>query len=396
MSTLPWDASSLDLIDDQVIEHTWRVELPTLDPSIGYSVPAWDVEVSLDGGRAPYGTATFKVPLSYMAEVPDGAGTVFSKLVPYGLPPVRIWAGWKHAIDGAVVDDSQILFAGFITKRQMIVEEGRDFVLFEAQTAEAVYDQPNSRTGTSNVGDAWTSLKDACTTIAGYVTPWYRTPTIVEEAGYMNTPSAGQLSSWRALTFETDDEVMDLLIAWAAELGQWVRGNVRSALTTASLLVSADPYPYRTAYALPQRVFTKVERLDDVEQWANILKLTANWVDATSGDPKSKKRQYVAAGVVGGTGAVRSKAVTLQVKPSGGTLTATTPIALQWLRRISDMCEVFYTAQGRAIWWLQPRLHGLSISDLGLADAPGPINTVTFQVDTGTMTVTWATNNTRT
>lgn len=393
--TAPWDASSVDLVTQQVVEHIWKLEFPTLDLSRS-TVPAWDITVSLDGSRNPYGTATFKAPASYMAEVVDGAGTVFSKLVPKDLPPVRIWAGWRHVIDGVPTDDLQILFSGFITSRRFLIEEGQGYVQFEAATAEAVYDQPNSRTGTSNVGNLWTSLQEACTTIAGYATPWYRTPTIVNESGFLNTPTAGQLTSWRSGTFETDDEVMDLLTSWAQELGQWVRGNVRSSLTTPSLLVSADPYPYRTAYALPSRVFTKVERMDDVEQWANILKLTANWTDATTGDPKSKKRQYVAAGVTGGTGAVRSKAVTVQLKPPGGTLSSTYPLALSWLRRISDMSEVFYTATGRAIWWLQPRIHGMSITDLGLNDAPGPLNTVTFQVDEGIMSVAWATNNTRT
>lgn len=393
--TAPWHASSEDLITEQVVQHVWMVEFPDLDVSRS-TVPAWDITVTLDGFRSPYGTATFKAPASYMAEVTDGSGTVFTKLVPKSLAPVRIWAGWRHTIDGVPnTDDLQILFSGFVTARRFLVEEGQGYVQFDAATAEVVYDQPNSRTVTSNVGNTWTSLDDACTTIAGYATPWYRTPQIEEESGFMNTPSAGQLSSWRAGTFEPDDDVMDLLTSWAQELGQWVRGNVRSSTTTPTLLVSGDPYPYRTAYAVPSRVFNRVERLDDVEQWANILKLTVEWVDVTTGDPKSRKRQYAAAGVVGGTGAVRSKAVTVQLKPPGGTLSATYPLALSWLRRISDMAEVYYNATGRAIWWLQPRIHGLSITDLGLADAPGPISSVTFQVDEGTMSVAWATNNTR-
>ena len=90
------------------------------------------------------------------------------------------------------------------------------------------------------------------------------------------------------------------------------------------------------------------------------------------------------------------KSVTAYVKPSGGTLSATNPLALAWLRRIKDMSEVFYSAEGRAIWWLQPRIHGLQVSDLGLADAAGPIGSVTFQVDSGTMSVAWNTSNTRT
>ena len=37
------------------------------------------------------------------------------------------------------------------------------------------------------------------------------------------------------------------------------------------------------------------------------------------------------------------------------------------------MSEAFYTAQGRAIWWLQPRIHGVQVPDLGLADTAGPL-----------------------
>lgn len=392
-----WHASSIDLVQQQVVEHIWKVELPGLDPSRA-TVPAWDIEVTLDGSRSPYATASFKAPAAYIAETPDGAGTVFTKLVPKSQPPVRIWAGWRHAINGVMTDDLQILFAGFITKRHLtVVEEGQVYVVFEAATAETVYDQPNSRTGVSNVGNTWTSIKQGCEAIAAYATPWYKTPVIVEEAGWMNTPTAAQLTSWRALTFESNDEVGDILVSWAAELGQWIRGNVRSALTTPSLLVSADPYPYRESYALPARIFTKLDRVDDVEQWANVLKFTAQWTDATSGDTVTRKRSYLAPGVAPGNtpGAVRSKEVTMRIKPSGGALTATTPAALAWLRRISDMSEAFYTAQGRAIWWLQPRIHGVQVPDLGLADTAGPLNAVTFQVDSGTMTLAWATNNTR-
>lgn len=195
---------------------------------------------------------------------------------------------------------------------------------------------------------------------------------------------------------EPADEVMDLLTAWSQELGQWVRGNVRSSLTTPSLLVSADPYPYRSAYALPARVFTEIARTDDVDQWANILKLAATWNSSADGDPVTKRRTYTTAGVVSGTGAVRVRDVTVKLRPPGGTLTATYPLGLAWLRRISDMSEVFYSATGRAAWWLQPRIHGLSVPDMGLGDTPGPISSVTFQVDTGTMSVSWNTSNNRT
>ena len=397
MSTGPWDASSADLVTEQVVEHIWKVEFPLLDASVS-TVPAWDVAVSLDGGRMPYGEATFKAPTAYIAETPDGAGTIFTKLVPKLLPPVRIWAGWRHVINGAVVEDMQILFAGFLTKRELVLKNGESYLEFTAQTAEAVFDQPNSRSGTTNVGNTWSSLNDAMTAIAGYGTPWYKMPVIVQETGFMNTPTAAQLSSWRALTFESDDDVMTTLVNWAAELGQWIRGNVRSSLTFPSLLISADPYPYRTPHTLPSSIFTELRRSDDLEEWANVLKLTAQWTDASSGDTKTKKKTYLGAGVTPGntTIAVRSKDVTVQQKPSGGSMSATWPLALNWLRRVQDMSEVFYTGTARAVWYLMPRIHGLQVSGLGLADVAGPISSINFNVDQGTMSVAWNTSNTRT
>lgn len=393
-STGLWHPSSVDLITEQVVEHIWRVEFPTLT---GGDVPAWDIEVDLDGGRSPYGEARFKTPTAYIAETVDGDGTIFTKLVPKMSPPVRIWAGWRHVVDGHLVDDLQILFAGFITARRLRLVNGQSYVEFAAQTTEARFDYPLHRAW--EFADSYTRVKQVVESSWSNSNPWYRSAYIIEEAGWMNTPTSAQLSAARAMAAAAGDNAGDFIRAMAAQLGQWVRGNVRSTTTDPEWLISADPYPYREILTLPAQVFTEIDRIDDVDDWANLLQLSATWT--SSGDPVTKKQTYVGAGVAGAanTGSpliVRSKAVTIEQKPTGGTLGTDNPLGLAWLRRVQDMSEVAYTATGRAIWWLQPRIHGIAITGLGLSDAAGPLDRLVYRVDEGTMTATWSTDNTRT
>ena len=392
-----WDASSLDLISTQVVQHIWKVEFPRLTNNS--VVPAWDISVSLDGGRSPYGTATFKAPVSYMAEVADGSGTFFTKLNPYYLPCVRIWAGWRHAINGVQTDDLQILFTGFISSRELVLEEGKGYVQFTAESTETKYDYPLHRTWAW--ADTYTTVKQVCDSSWANSNPWYRSATIVEESGYMNTPTSTQITAGQALQAQIGDNVGDFIRSMANTLGQWARGNIRSANNSPEWLISGDPYPYRSYFTLPSGVFTEIHRKDGLEDWANLLEFTAQWTDSSSGELKTKKGWYAGNGVTGAantgsTLAVRGKSVTALFKPPSGALPTTYAPALAWLRRIQDMSEVFYTATGRAVWWLQPRIHGLQVSGLGLADVPGPISSINFLVDQGTMSVAWNTNNTRT
>ena len=72
MPISPWAADSLTHIRDApIIEPIYSVTLlpylaantPVVPPAGLATVPAWNVTVAFDGGRTPYGVATFSAPL---------------------------------------------------------------------------------------------------------------------------------------------------------------------------------------------------------------------------------------------------------------------------------------------------------------------------------------------
>lgn len=404
MPVTPWAADSLTHVRDSVvIQPIYEVRLyqefvatpapaGMVPPDAFAIVPAWNVEVTLDGSRAPYGTAKFSAPVDYIGTAAIDPRSLFiplEKLNPYFSRLVTISAGYQRS--GG--PDLQRIFTGFITGRRLRKSSaGTAYVEFTAETAETMLDFPSNRAG--NVDNAWTSIKEACDTINAYATPWYRQVSIIEESGQMNTPTAAQLTGWRAWQYQEGDNVMDTLIAWATALGQWVRGHPRynAAFGNPLLLVSAAPDPYRAATTLPETMFTELERVEDVNQWANILNLSVAWTDPSSKDTKQKRATYTTASVDGAGNAgkqLRAKDVSIRVYPPSGALPASYPLAGQWLKRISARQEAKWTGTSRAMYWLQPRIDGVLLSSGGLGDAAGPIETITFRLDDGTQTMTW-------
>jgi len=410
MPISPWAADSLTHVRDSVtLAPLYKVELlPFLrwaggqnpvgvtPPASLATVPAWNVTVTLDGGRSPYGTATFSAPSDYISPTAVSGYTPLQALHPYIGAPVRISAGYQRTAG----PDLQPLFAGIITGRRLrTAGDGTRFVEFTCETVENLFDFPSNRNG--NVGNAWTSLKEACDTINAYATPWFRAVNIAEESGQMNTPTSAQLTAWRAWQYQEGDNVMDTLIAWATALGQWVRGNPRAfnlsagAVSSAQLLVSANPDPYRAATSLPSSMFTDLDRTESTDQWANILNLSVAWTDPSSKDTKQKRATYTATSVNPGypnpTGPIRARDVTMRLYPPSGALPASNyPPATEWLKRIGARQEAKWSGTSRAMYWLQPRIDGVLLTDNGLGDAAGAIDTITWRLDDGTQTMAWS------
>lgn len=407
MPITPWAADSLTHVRDSVtIQPIYSVELvqyfrwtgqnPTgvTPPSSLVQVPAWNVEVTLDGGRAPYGTARFSAPIDYISPTNAGGGFIpLDALHPYRGAPILIKAGYQR---GATAD-LRPLFVGYITARRLRRSAtGDTYVEFSCETSESMFQQPFVRDG--NIGNTWTSVKQACDTTDGYGNRWYRWVNVVEEAGQMNTPTSGQLTAWRGWAYNGGDDVLDTVIAWATALGQWLRGNPRelaSSWNRPQLLISSNPDPYRAATTLPSAMFTDLDRVESLDQWANILQLSTSWTDPSSKDTKQKQATYLGDGVYWGvptpTGQMRTKNVSMRIYPPGGNLPASNyPPASEWLKRIGPRQEAKWTGQSRAMYWLQPRIDGIVLSDNGLGDAAGPIDTITWRLDDGTQTMTWS------
>lgn len=411
MPISPWAADSLTHVRDSVtLAPLFQVELlrflrwtggqnPTsvTPPASLSTVPAWNVTVTLDGGRSPYGVATFSAPYDYISPTAVSGYIPLQSLHPYIGAPVRIWAGYQRTAG----TDLQVLFVGIITARRLrVAGDGARYVEFEAQTVETLFDFPSNRAG--NVVNTWTSVKQACTAINNDTTagPWLRAVTVTEESGQMNAPTAAQLAAWRAWQYQEGDNVMDILISWATALGQWIRGNPREfnmtagAVTSAQLLVSADPDPYREATDLTTAMFTELDRVESTDQWANILNLSVAWTDPSSKDTKQKRATYLGAGIYAGapnpTGQLRSKDVSMRLYPPSGALPASYPPAAEWIKRIGPRQEAKWTGTSRAMYWLQPRIDGVSLSDNGLGDAAGAIDSITWRLDEGTQTMTWS------
>lgn len=366
----PWeDDTAPDFATETYIEHTWAVRLPAA-PEALRTVPAWDIQVDLDGGRSPYGTARFKAPLTYLTEA------TYPWTNPRAVPVVQIDAGWCY--NGGT--NTHELFSGAIVERSLRIDPGGAYVEIVAESFETILDYPSHlAVGVSN---AYTSVKQFYDANA-----FYRKPTWTEP-GSNTAPDAAQLAEYRALTIETDDDVGDWMRTAASTLGQWLRGHMASA--TPRVECVTDPYPYQRLVEIDINAFDSLDRTENLDQWANILRLTAQWTLNADGDTKNKRRSYRATGVSTGTGAVRARDITLNIKPPGaGQIPGNWAPALRWLRRLNEASRGSWSGQARALWWLQPRIDGVMLAGAPIGDTAGSIQRVTYLVDRGLMQLTW-------
>lgn len=367
----PWeDDNAPDFATEPYIETLYAVRLP---PSLN-PIEAWDIQVDLDGGRAPYATARFKVPVSYLTEANQAATN------PRNNPVVQIDAGWNYPEwVGPGGYNIHTLFSGVITERSLRVDASGTYVEFVAESYESMLEYPSHLAVAVN--NAYTSAKQHYD-----ATAYYRKPVWSEPASNL-APDAAMLTEYRAMAVEKDDDVGDFMRTCASTLGQWMRGKMDTDIPTVECI--SDPYPYQRLVELDVNAFSDLTRVENLEQWANVLRLTAQWTNG-SGDQVSKRRTYYAAGVSGGTGAVRSRDVTINVKPpAGSTPPANWAPALRWLRRVNEASRGSWQGTCRALWWLQPRIDGVLVKGSPLEDSGGQIQRVTFLVDQGLMSVTW-------
>lgn len=335
-------------------------------------VEAWDVTVDLDGGRSPWGIATFKCPVS------GPWADMLSPLAPY---PVVISAGYRYAAASGPPPgiNSHEIFAGRVTGRRLRTgPDGETYLEITAESYEAMLDYPSHlAVGVSNTYTTAKQFYDA--------NGFYLKPTWIEP-GTNTAPTAPQLAEYRALSIAKDDDVGDFMRTCASTLGQWMRGDLTSASPRIECIT--DPYPYDRLNTIPASCFTELDRDDNLDGWANIVRVTAQWTNA-SGDQVSKRRAYAVAGIASEP-VVKAADVTINQKPPGGAVPpANWGPALRWLRRY-NASRGSWSGSMRALWWMQPRIDAIQITGAPYPAGPGAVQRVQFNVDQGLMNVQWA------
>lgn len=372
----PWQDDDLpDVYREQLIEHVYLVTMPALSAAVR-DVPAWDITVTLDGGRSPYGTATFKAPISYHNDP-----GMLQATSPFNNVVVVVEAGWRY---GTTINRHPI-FAGVLTGRRMLIEGDNTFVEFEAESYETAYDFPSHRN--QPVSNTHTRVSQFFSSNETSGDPFYRNAKFVDTLA--GTPSAAELAEFRAMICEPGDDLGDFLRSCTSALNQWSRGSMTATLPTIEVI--RDPYPYTRGWELPLSIFARLDRSSSLGDWANVVQLETSWTNPADGDTKSKKQTYASTNAVSGTEPVRSQQVSIRVKPPGGTTPPKTwPTGLRWLRRLDTMNRANYTGECRAIWWLQPRVDGVTLEEHPLGEGAGAVKSCTFLVDQGLMSLAWS------
>lgn len=378
--TAPWDTSCLTLIDDPVVTPTWSLWAHTTATPywVEYS-PAWDIVVDLDERRTPYGTCEFSLPASYADH---------AEFSPFTGSEIEIRAGWLHTIGGTPTDEQHTLFYGVVTSRELVKDpEGGTHVRIKAATGEVNYDHP-VWTGAYDVRNDLTTVVDACDSIdenGHLIRP------ISVQATDLNTPTADRLAVFRAIRVDAGDNVDDFVHNIADALGQWARGNQRGTYLANNAYQISRRYTGSTRLNLTPIVET-YRRAEDVDDWANVVELTATWV--SSGETKRSTYTYIdpvlAALPPGATRFVRVKKATIQARPflvdGVRKLTADWPTGTAYLNAaLRRTWQTTITA--RAVWWLEPCV------SVQAHDDDGSITRINFQVDRGTMTLTLRPDN---
>ena len=374
----PWeDENAPDWATEPYIEHAWAVRITTpLTPAAKRVVPAWDIEVTLDGGNSPYGIARFKMPLSYLIDSTSAYMWTDPFRRALGVATVQIDAGWKYP--GTL--NVHTLFSGYITSRNLRIADGEAYVEVVAETYETLLDFPSNVAAA--VGNTNTRIKqfyDAC--------EFYRNPEWSEPSTNLPADTA-QLTEYRAAAIEKDDTVSDWFRQAASTLSQWMRGGNTSYPSIECL---TDPYPYQRLVEIDINAFTELNRTESLDDWGNVLRLSATWTINSDGDTKDARRTFAdtTSRGTGGTGVVRSQDVSLAVKPPGGKIPANWATGKRWLRRINEAKRGDWSGTCRALWWIQPRLDGIMLTGNPLEDHAGQVSAVTYLVDQGLMNIAW-------
>lgn len=370
------DENAPDFATESFVKPIYAVRLTTpLVPAAKRVVPAWDIEVNFNGGNSPYGAARFKMPLSYL----NGSSSAYRWTDPFrrllGLASVQIDAGWEYS----GITNIHTLFSGYIVERNLRIADGEAYVEVVAESYETLLDFPSPVA--ASVGNTNTRIKQFYDSLSLYD----RNPEWNEPSTNLPADTA-QLTEYRAAAIEKDDTVSDWFRQAASTVSQWMRGG-NTAYPSIECLT--DPYPYQRLVEININAFSELTRSESLDDWGNILRLSTTWTINSDGDTKDARRTFVDPKIALDSRVIRAQDVSLNVKPPSGKIPANWSTGKRWLRRINEAKRGEWSGTCRALWWLQPRLDGIVLTENPLEDNAGQISSITFLVDQGLMNVTW-------
>lgn len=349
----PWTGCYPAALDTVALEHGWQLYTYQNIGSAVNARPAWDIEVDVDLFRSP--TATLK-----------------AKLVRSGLLFVGSWVRLDTSWKVAGTWRAGTLFWGQITRITAHRPHGggpanETHIEIEARSAEVVFDFPSNAThGISNSYTRCDETQLANVTWKPLGIGWY--------SHDLNTPTSAQLAAYRAMEVQPGDNIDTFIHAMAEALGQRALGDYRclGGRQAGYRICPREPDTYTTLNLAG--LVTDWTNTIDIDTAPTAIDVTAQWV--SGGDQKQARRTY------GGPGGLytRAKAVTIPMRPTGGSLSASDPTAQAYIESIA-LWPYRQSFTCRAVWWLDV------LMQVDSGDGLSRVVAITWQVDTATMTV---------
>lgn len=358
----PWTTAQLTAATAALAESSYQVYVTNTDNPI----PAWGVSYDLDERRAPFGTAKFTTTVAEAAAQATG-------LNPRANYPIFIRAGYSGV--------QSYVFVGVVTSRRRTplgvqIELATHDVLLDAPLKSAV-------SGVSGIATAWNTIWNLD---GGNQYVWGQGVGFVNAAD-INTPNSSQIAASQSLVFAAGDTAGDAIRTMAECLGQWIHGNQQYRSGQSGVIVRPR-YTYSDTVAPTLTQVTDWERIENLDDYATHVKLTANWRD-TSTEEEISVTRYFASSANMSSSLTRYARRDLTVQAPSNTaaraaaLTALgTAYAANYYRR-----TWLISATTRAWWWLEPGA-SLKIANPDGGTDGGQVSRITVNVDTATMTVT--------
>lgn len=272
MSLYPWPADSLTkLIAAPVvtITHTvtleWVRTLATNDV-VRLTVPAESIDVDEDASRRPFGIASILFAARPFDTIPPDA---FTDLI------TRVYVTATYTGDPPAAEERYV-FAGVVIE----VEDAGAGQRITAHTPDVFDDYPHTG-ATWEIPDDVTSGGDALQEFRDY------DPTVYSYANHPDTPpiaGSGTLDLIRSLALNPGDNIADFAAAVVACYPNATMIPSRNAakiyLSERATVVPATALDLRAGAGLTLDDPTITWGPDD---WANVLRFTARWLDTTTG-----------------------------------------------------------------------------------------------------------------
>lgn len=338
----PWTATEKAAALARTVKPRYRV---ITDPEgTAIEVPATGVVVTYDSGASPMATLD--------AVLPRTADVWGNRINVYNSSEIIVQAGYEIA--GAVTTWGTI-FAGVVTRSRSALGG----ITIRAESAESFWSHPyygSSSATDYNVPNEFTGLDDVADDLLGSGL-LYRDVSVVSE--HLNSPSGTQLSQFRAQIINPGSDFDEWFRMLADCLGQWCRGDYRGRYTDLTpTFTPAGPLQYlvtgRPDSWTPLDITDLIdapsrEDVQSLDDYFNVLNLTAEWIVA--GTTTSKKAVFAGTTAAEETGPpVRSKDVTVHMRPQTGAIAANNPTAAAWLAHQGEYETGTFTLP--ALWWL--------------------------------------------